>query len=284
MCAGSADGGKDGENLDYTFHMQQQCELCSKIFEPLKPQRFCSRLCASRWAASQPRPRHKEKPQEETKPTTISCDICGKTFPRKGIGSHVWRSHGEGKNFQPTKVGEKVAWNKGLTNETSSKVAQISRSISITMMRQSADGTLRKKIMSAESRKKLSERQSSNNSGGRCKWYEVSGVKVQGTWERDLALKMNELGVDWNRPTSGLFPYTRENKQHNYTPDFFLPGCNIFLEVKGFWWGDDKNKMKLVVEQNPLAKKILLIEKGLFLRLVRAEHASVFLDLLQEKT
>lgn len=255
----------------------EQCELCSESFEPFKTQRFCSRKCASRWAASRPRPK-KEKLPEQIKPDTITCDICSKIFPRRGIGSHMWRTHGEGKDFKPIEVGKKVAWNKGLTNETSSKVAQISKSVSATMKRQFAEGILYKRTMSTESRKKLSERQSSNNSGGRCKWYDVSGIKVQGTWERDLALKMNDLEIKWNRPTSGLFPYTKENKQHNYTPDFFLPDYNIFLEIKGFWWGNDKHKMILVEEANPgLSAKIKIVEKQLFALLKASTDINQFL-------
>lgn len=47
----------------------------------------------------------------------VVCSYCGKSFSEKGIGSHIWRIHGDGVNFKPS-FG-KVAWNKGLTKETS---------------------------------------------------------------------------------------------------------------------------------------------------------------------
>ena len=63
---------------------------------------------------------------------TVICDICGKEFSIKGIGTHKWRVHGEGKNFNPNIgyiKGTRTAWNKGLTKETNSSVASYSRKL-----------------------------------------------------------------------------------------------------------------------------------------------------------
>ena len=49
-----------------------------------------------------------------------------------GIGTHKWRVHGEGKNFNPNIgyiKGTRTAWNKGLTKETNSSVASYSRKL-----------------------------------------------------------------------------------------------------------------------------------------------------------
>lgn len=50
----------------------------------------------------------------------MQCPDCGKWFSSKGIGTHRWRIHGEGKDFKPFM--NKPAWNKGLTKETSEAV------------------------------------------------------------------------------------------------------------------------------------------------------------------
>lgn len=50
----------------------------------------------------------------------VQCPDCGKWFSSKGIGTHRWRVHGEGKDFKPFM--NKPAWNKGLTKETSESV------------------------------------------------------------------------------------------------------------------------------------------------------------------
>lgn len=31
----------------------------------------------------------------------IKCEICGKEYSKKGIGTHIWRAHGDGKNHDP---------------------------------------------------------------------------------------------------------------------------------------------------------------------------------------
>lgn len=113
-----------------------------------------------------------------------------------------------------------------------------------------------------ETKKKISAKLSVNNKGGRCKWYEVSGQKVQGTWERNIALKLNELNIKWLKlkTNKDTLQYELDDKIRSYTPDFYLEYCNTFLEVKGFWWGNDKNKMDAVIKQHPEVK-IVIIQK-----------------------
>lgn len=113
-----------------------------------------------------------------------------------------------------------------------------------------------------ETKRKLSEKMSINNKGGRCKWYEVSGQKVQGTWERDIAMKLDELNIKWAKlkTNKDTLQYELDGKQKSYTPDFYLEEYDLFLEIKGFWWGNDKNKMKAVMEQHP-QKRVIIVEK-----------------------
>lgn len=62
----------------------------------------------------------------------IICQQCGRSFSKKGIGSHIWRVHGEGQNFNPGKCytdGTKHVWNKGLTRQTDKTVELISSSL-----------------------------------------------------------------------------------------------------------------------------------------------------------
>lgn len=116
----------------------------------------------------------------------------------------------------------------------------------------------------------LSLQQSTQNRGGRCKWFLVSGVKVQGTWERNVAEKLNELNIKWEKIRTFPFVYIKDNKTHRYSPDFYLPDYNCYLEIKGFWFGEDRIKMDLVIDQNP-DKKIVIIEKDKYERLLRGE-------------
>lgn len=164
---------------------------------------------------------------------------------------------------KPGKAKGGVAWNKGLTNETSTIVKQISASVS-----KSKTGKPGHKH-TAETKERISKKLSGNNHGGRCKWFEVDGINVQGTWERDAALKFNELGITWIKVRKP-WPYSMDGKQRHYTPDFYLPDYDVYLELKGFWWGNDKQKMEHVIEQH-LDKRIVIIELEQFKRILRGE-------------
>ncbi|RYD78317.1 MAG: hypothetical protein EOP84_14440, partial [Verrucomicrobiaceae bacterium] len=106
---------------------------------------------------------------------------------------------------------------------------------------------------------KLSIEQSSANRGGRCSWFEVSGQRVQGTWERDLALKMESLQIVWVKVRKSI-RYFLDGKLRRYTPDFYLPEFNLYIELKGFWWGDDRRKMDAVIGQHP-SLRLIVVEK-----------------------
>lgn len=111
-------------------------------------------------------------------------------------------------------------------------------------------------------RTKLSIEQSLHNTGGKCKWFQVSGQMVQGTWERNLALKFDELKIIWTKLHTGkdVWPYVIDGKLKNYTPDFYLPDYDVYLDPKGYWWGDDKRKIEEVKRQHT-DKRLIILEK-----------------------
>ena len=138
------------------------------------------------------------------------------------------------------RVGKEVpsAWNKGLP------------------------GTFTGKKHTAETKQRISEKLSVNNKGGRAKWYDVAGQRVQGTWERDIATKFEHLGIQWIKlkTNKDTLKYKMDGKVRSYTPDFYLPDYNMYVEVKGFWWGNDKEKMRIVLETYP-NKHIVVVER-----------------------
>ena len=128
-------------------------------------------------------------------------------------------------------------------------------------------------IMGEEARLRISKAQSANNRGGFCKWYKVAGQKVQGTWERDMALRFEETGVNWYKPRlkKDTWAYTLDGKDRSYSPYFYLPDEDLFIEVKGHWWGNDKNKMKAVMEQHK-DKRIVIVEKDDFYKFLEGDQ------------
>jgi len=45
--------------------------------------------------------------------------------------------------------------------------------------------------------------------------------------------------------------YTKPQKAHTYTPDFYLVDKKIFIETKGLFTTQDRQKMRLIKEQHP---------------------------------
>jgi hypothetical protein len=191
------------------------------------------------------------------------CPICGKDYTKMGISTHIWRSHGEGKKHNPNKGYDsgQIIWNKGLNKENNNSV----RKISETYKQRVRDGAIipsfTGKKHTKETKRKIGTKLSKNNHGGRCKWYTVKNskgesVRVQGTWEVRFVDVLNIIDEDWIKPTmyhkEHSFEWTDDlGEIHIYTPDFWSPKFQKYFEVKGYWWGEDKRKMELVVEQNP---------------------------------
>lgn len=55
---------------------------------------------------------------KETESGKVLCPECGKEYSVKGIHTHIWRTHGEGRNWTANndgyKTGSREPWNKGL--------------------------------------------------------------------------------------------------------------------------------------------------------------------------
>lgn len=134
--------------------------------------------------------------------------------------------------------------------------------------------------MGSEARERLSKEQSVHNRGGKCKWFYVSGQAVQGTWERNLAQKLDEIGVRWTKLHTGKqWPYVIEGVVKHYTPDFHLPEQDVYLELKGYWWGNDREKMKAVFQQHT-DKQLFVVEKNAYQRLLSCKTKDELLAVL----
>lgn len=99
-------------------------------------------------------------------------------------------------------------------------------------------------------------------------YYKVKNIEdkeysVRGTWELQVAEKLNELGIKWIR--NHILKYRRpdESKERFYNPDFYLPNEDVFIEVKGYYSEKDKEKMEYVLLYNPNAKIKMIFQKEL---------------------
>lgn len=47
----------------------------------------------------------------------MKCIHCGKEYSAKGIGTHIWKAHGDGQTHKPFLGKTQVPWNKGLSRD-----------------------------------------------------------------------------------------------------------------------------------------------------------------------
>lgn len=109
-----------------------------------------------------------------------------------------------------------------------------------------------------KSKEKLSEARIKflESSKSNVKWFVVNGIKVQGTWEKHVAEKLINSNLQFERKRLKYDGY------HQYTPDFFIPSINTFIEVKG--WLSDRDKKKYKSVMNDHSDKIIKILHGKF--------------------
>ena len=195
------------------------------------------------------------------------CCLCDRYFSsRQATTSHIHRTHVKPGISYGGHTKGKPAWNKGLTKLTDQRVNKNALSVS-----KSTKGR-KGRPHSDETKLKISLKMSINNKGGKSKWYEVAGQKVQGTWERNCALKFEEKNIVWEKLKTNqhTFQYEMNGKLKSYTPDFYLKEYDVYLEIKGYWWGEDRKKMDIVLEKYK-DKKIIVIEKEKYEKILQGE-------------
>lgn len=177
----------------------------------------------------------------------------------------VFRTRAERQKHKKEVHPNDKAWNQGLTTETSEDVKR-----NIEKLREGyKSGRLKYKPLSKEAREKLSKAVSSYlesieyKTHGYVKRYpckNISGKEYscQGSWEFNVAKRLNDLNILWERGSH--ISYIKDGVAKTYTPDFYLPATNEYIEVKGKYGPNDKVKMRLVSEQHP-DLKILFIDQ-----------------------
>ena len=76
-------------------------------------------------------------------------------------------------------------------------------------------------------------------------------------WEANIARLFNFLGINWEYQ-----PKTFDLCSQNYTPDFYLPDRNAYVEVKNFLWKYSKIRDRKFRKIYPNIKLILLLKKN----------------------
>ena len=239
------------------------CEYCGKEHDGTYGSgRFCSKTCRAKYVASKVKTHKSNWPKKSNK--IWICKDCGIIFyTRNELYLHRKKYHIRNNN---------EVWNKGLTKDNNYSLQQASA----VLKEKFKSGKLKSKLSGKtyeeiygkdkanQIKEKISKKLSINNKGGRCKWFMYLNQKLQGTWELNIAKKLEAEKIKWIKCTKNKYSLKYiSDRIHYYTPDFYLPEYDIYLEIKGHWWGNDKQKMDLVCKQNQNIK-LIIIENDLY--------------------
>lgn len=199
------------------------------------------------------------------------CPYCDKIFTKNGISTHIMRIHTNKELFVNCyKITPVNVWNKGLTKDNDERVKKNTDNVKNYYVNH--DAPFKNKKHTDETKKIISLKLSQNNNGGKCKWFDFirkNGlvVKLQGTWEVRFAKVLEVIDENWIKIGVGnnehSFIWNDGAENHYYTPDFYSEKYNKYFEVKGYWWGNDKEKMEKVINQYPNVSIEIIRKKDL---------------------
>ena len=69
-------------------------------------------------------------------------------------------------------------------------------------------------------------------------------------WEANFAKWCDGSGIKWKYEPKA-WKLKLNNKNTNYIPDFYLPEFDVWIEIKGYWRKDAKEKFELCQKQYP---------------------------------
>ena len=139
----------------------------------------------------------------------------------------------------------RIPWNKGLTKETDNRIKLIS------------DNSIGKK-MSLVARMKMSIAQCKINTKSRSRKIKYHNIWMRSGWEVKFAKFLDENRIKWFYENNHF-----DLGDCTYTPDFYLPEIDEYIEIKGYWRDDAKLKFDLFKIFYPDKKIIILQEKDL---------------------
>jgi hypothetical protein len=152
----------------------------------------------------------------------VLCSYCGKEYSVKGIGTHIWRSHGDGKGH--TSTSGKEPWNKGKhhSEETKFKIGKSNQGKTWNHSKETKN-----KISNSLKGKTGGYRKGSGR--GKRGWYK--GFWCDSSWELAFVIYNLDHNVNFQRNTE-KFQYIFDGQIHYYIPDFIINGN--YIEIKGY--------------------------------------------------
>lgn len=209
-----------------------------------------------------------------------TCIDCGKQLAPDGRPSQRCYKHSATFHSNPSKsqsrevlakaarqtyLDGRVVWNKGLDKEVHPSLAAMSRkSIAALAGRNVLLESLGKKKYA-----KLLAQQSEKMSGagnpmfGRAPSHRKGGYRidlghyVRSSWEADYARVLNYLNVPYQYEPKTFDLKRADGSKLTYTPDFYLPSEQRYVEIKGYMRAIDAEKIELVKVQHGIDLRVI---------------------------
>lgn len=100
----------------------------------------------------------------------------------------------------------------------------------------------------------------SRTKGGKRK--DLNNIYFRSAWEANIARYYNFVGIEWQFEPKTFIFHNITRGSVSYTPDFYLPKEDKWIEVKGWMDGKSKTKLKRFKQQYPEEyKKLELIQR-----------------------
>lgn len=174
----------------------------------------------------------------------LVCQFCGKECKTKNSLCNHERLCRENPNRQePYKnTKSRTAWNKGLTKETDERILKASKTYAYNKalgkhnIPRGDDNAAKRPDVKEKISKTILEKSRKgewHKSLAKDMHYQYKDVDLDGTWELRYAKFLDSNNISWER-CKRRFSYIYKNKNHYYTPDFYLPDLNIYVEIKGY--------------------------------------------------
>ena len=90
------------------------------------------------------------------------------------------------------------------------------------------------------------------------KWGTYKGIKMRSSYEIKYAQFLDLSGYKWKYE-----PKAFNLGDSTYTPDFYIPEWDLYIEIKGYWRGDAKMKYIKFKKLYPKVRMKVLMQKDL---------------------
>jgi very-short-patch-repair endonuclease len=156
---------------------------------------------------------------------TENCPYCGKAYSRYGLGTHIWKNHGDGKSHDPNRgyKNGRVVWNKGLSKDTNDSLQRSSKLMS------GRSPWMKGKTHTEEAKLKMSESaKKAFDNGIHATWK--TRKNLQSYPEEYTERKLKDANcIDFVKE----YPITVTGKKTTYFLDFYFEKDKIDLEIDG---------------------------------------------------